>query len=329
MRQGERTTVSIDIVERRPLEAHGASGNRLEHVVLSDGRELIHKRVSPEWDWLSRATNDGGRVVSMWTSGIFDRFPAAIDHATVAVEAEDGAWSVFMTDVADALVPDGHRLDRPRVERVQSALAALHQTFWGERFPELCGLEDRYMLLAPETGRREKAGGNRVVGDLILRSWDVFSDIMPREIVEAIFTILDRPTLLTEQLDRCAQTLIHGDVRLSNLGFSKDRVVLVDWGERTGTAPPAVELASFLIFDGSQLDVPREEVISIFRGLYGDRFEERALQLALIAGLVQLGANFGLRMIHAETEEERASTMKDASWWAETVGNALETWSPR
>lgn len=91
--------------------------------------------------------------------------------------------------------------------------------------------------------------------------------------------------------DRCEQTLIHGDVRLSNLGLPDDGIVLIDWGERTGIAPAAVELASFLIFDAGRLDLPRDDVIADFRDLYRDRFDERALDLALIGGMVQLGPN--------------------------------------
>jgi hypothetical protein len=323
----EKESLTSQIVERRPVRAGGASGNRLERVTLRDGRELMLKRVSPEWDWLSRATNDTGRIVSMWADGVFDRLPPVIDHATVGVEAEDGAWSVFMSDVSHALVPDGHKLDRTGVQRVLAAMATLHKTFWGEALPDLCGLEDRYRLLSPETARREKALGNPV-GDIIAQSWDAFSEHVPSEIAEVILTIVERPALLADQLELCVQTLIHGDVRLSNLGLSDDRVVLIDWGERTGTAPAAVELASFLVFDGLQLDVPREEVIAEFRGHYGDRFEERALQLALIGGLVQLGSYFGLLII-SDNEEQIAATKSDLSWWTATVDKAFETWSPR
>lgn len=327
MRQAEEASLTAQIVERRPLGSAGASGNTLERVTLRDGRELVLKRVSPEWDWMSRATNDRGRIGSMWTDGIFHRLPEVIDHATVAVETEDGAWSVFMNDVSDALLPARQSLDRSGVKRVLTAMAEVHESFWGDTFPQLCGLEDRYMLLSPHTARREKELGNEV-GDMISLTWDVFSEFVPNEIADAVFTILDRPTLLTEQLNKCAQTLIHGDVRLANLGFSDDRLVLIDWGERTGTAPPAVELASFLLFDGRQLEIPREEVIAEFRGLYGDRFEDTALQLALIGALVQLGSNFGLRIAYTGDEVKRAAAISDLSWWTAAVGNALETWSP-
>lgn len=313
------------IVARSPLGSKGGSGNTLERVRIDDGRELVCKRVSPEWDWISRATNDRGRALSMWASGLFERFPPAIDHATVAVEADGSGWSVFMHDVSDALAPDDSRLDRGSVQRVLAAMADLHLTFWGEGFPELCGLEDRYLLLSPKTARREQ---DNWVGQTTSRCWEAFSELVPQDIASAILAIADRPALLAEQLGRCEQTLIHGDLRLSNLGFSDDRVVVIDWGERTGTAPPAVELASFLAFDARRIDVSRDDVIADFRALYGDRFEETALQLALIGGMVQLGSYFVLDLVLVGGDAERASATRELAWWTTKVAAALETWSP-
>ena len=319
--------LSNEIVAREALGSAGASGNTLERVTLRDGRELIHKEVSPEWDWISRATNDNGRVVTMWERGLFERFPSTIDHATVAAERTSDRWSVFMRDVSASLVPADGRIDRAAVRRVLAALADLHLAFWGERFPDLCTLEDRYHLLSPRTARREQERGERV-GDIISLCGELFSELVPVDIATAISTIANRPALLAEQLDRCEQTLIHGDVRLNNLGFSDDRVVLVDWGERTGGAPAAVELASFLVFDAKRLDVARDDVISDFRTLYGDRFDESALQLSLIGAFVQLGCHFVLPIALGGGDEARAAASAELEWWTPKVASALDTWSP-
>lgn len=325
--QPRSATLSEQIIARQPLDSAGASGNTVERVTLGDGRDLICKRVSPEWDWLSRATDDRGRALSMWNSGLFGRIPSVIHHATVAVEAEGPGWSVFMHDVSDALVPGDRRLDRSSVRRVLAAVAELHLAFWGERYPELCPLEDRYLLLSPRTARRETERGNPV-GAIIARCWETFAEFAPDDIAGPILTIVERPALLAEQLEKCDQTLVHGDVRLSNLGFLDDRVVLVDWGERTGSAPAAVELASFLAFDAKRFDVSREDVIADFRALYGDHFDDTALQLALIGGLVQLGCHFVLDVVLRGGDAERASATSELAWWTRTVRAALETWSP-
>ena len=321
------TALSDKIVARTPLAAHGASGNVLEQVTLADGRALVHKRVSPEWDWLSRATGDDGRAVAMWSEGLFLRIPSVIDHATVSVEADGAAWSVFMRDVSAAMLPDERRLDRHDVRRVLAALAEMHLAFWGERFPQLCSLEQRYELLSPRTAQREQHI-NGQVADLIERCWELFGEMVPSDVSARIMAIVERPALLAEQLARCEQTLIHGDVRIANLGLTPDSVVLVDWGERTGTAPPAVELASFLAFDARRFDVSRDDVIADFATLYGERFDEHAMQLALIGGLVQLGCNFLLPVVLGGGDDARAVAREELAWWTVAVSRAFEIWSP-
>jgi len=319
--------LSDRVVTAEPLGSAGASGNKVERVTLDDGTELIRKKVSPEWDWISRATGDDGRALSMWNGGLFGRIPTAIDHATVAVEADDDGWTIFMHDVSGALVGDDEVLDRASVRRILAALAGLHHEFWGERVSGLCSLQDRYHLLSPRTAQRENERGHPV-GDIISRCWEVWAEFVPDDIAKAILTLANHPGLLAEQLDRCEQTLIHGDVRFSNLGVPDDRVVLIDWGERTGPAPAAVELASFLMFDATRMDVSRDDVIGDFRGLYGDRFDEKALQLALIGGMVQLGPNPVLDLVLKGGDAERAAAMSQLSWWTARVATALETWSP-
>ncbi|MFN2625994.1 MAG: phosphotransferase [Mycobacteriales bacterium] len=320
-------TLSDQVVASEPLGSAGASGNTLERVTLRDGRRLIRKRVSPEWDWLSRATGDDGRALWMWRNGLFDRIPAALEHATVAVEEDGAAWTVFMRDVSDAMVPGEQRVDRDAVQRVLAAMAEMHLAFWGERFPALCSLEQRYQLLSPETARREVELGY-TTSDLIPRCWAMFRELADPDIARAIMTIVERPSLLAGQLDKCEPTLIHGDVRLSNLGFAGERVVLIDWGERSGTAPAAVDLASFLAFDARQMDVSRDDVISDFRELYGERHDERALQLALIGGMVQLAPHLVLEYVLKGGDDHRAAALGEIAWWTEKVQAAFETWSP-
>ena len=319
--------LSDQIVAREPLRAAGASGNTLERVTLRDGRELIRKEVSREWDWISRATRDDGRVVKMWERGLFERFPSTIEHATVGAEHAGDRWSVFMRDVSAALVPADRRLDRTEVRRVLAAVADLHLAFWGERYDDLCRLEDRYNLLSPSTGGRERERGERA-GELITRCWEHFDELVPGEIAAAIMAMAEQPALLAELLDTCEPTLIHGDLRLNNLGFSEDRVVLVDWGERTGSAPAPVELASFLVFDAKRFNVSRDDVVADFCSLYGDRFDQKAMELALIGGFVQLGCHFTLPIALGGGDEARAAASAELEWWTPKVAAALETWSP-
>jgi hypothetical protein len=106
------------IVDRRPFESDGNSGNAIESVTLRDERILILKRVSPQRDWMARETHDDGRLVSLWERGLLARVPDVIDHAIVAVERDGEAWNVFMRDVSDSLIPRNARFDRAGVRRI-------------------------------------------------------------------------------------------------------------------------------------------------------------------------------------------------------------------
>lgn len=320
-------SLTSQIVARTPVGSTGSSGNPIERVSLADGRMLVLKRVSPDWDWLSRATNDRGRIATMWEHGVFDRMPASIDHATVAVERDENGWNVFMRDVSHTLLSEETRHDRSSVRRLLRAVADLHIAFWDQDLPNLCTIEDRYGMLSPQSGQREQALSHPA-GDLILRSWDSFREHAPREISDVITVLVEHPHLIADELRDCTQTLIHGDLRLGNAGFDGDRLVLIDWGDRTGTAPPAVDLAWFIGFDAQRLKISPDEVIAEFRVLYADRFEERALHLGLIGGLVHLASHLGLKIMTARDDAKRTAAKSDLSWWVRTVERALNTWSP-
>jgi aminoglycoside phosphotransferase (APT) family kinase protein len=325
---GERgADLSSQIVAREPVGSGGNSGNTIERVTLADGRVLVLKRVSPEWDWLSRATKDDGRIATMWEHGLFDRMPASVDHATVTVERDENGWNVFMRDVSHTLLSEEVRHDRQSVRRLLTAVADLHMAFWELDDPKLCSIEDRYGMLSPQTGHSEKALGNPA-GNLILRSWDAFFEHAPQEIADIIAVLVDDPTPIADELRTCTPSLIHGDLRLGNAGFDGDHVVLIDWGDRTGIAPPAVDLAWFIGFDAQRLEISADEVVAEFRALYADRFEERAFDLSLIGGLVHLGAHLGLKIISAKDDAKRAGAKAELSWWARSVERALHTWSP-
>lgn len=324
------------VVDREPLAAEGGmSGSVIERVTLRDGRELVHKRVVRGGDWISRATGDDGRIVRMWDAGLFDRIPAAVDHTVVAVESDADGWSVYMRDVGGELVPRDARLDRGAVERVLRAMAEVHVAFWEQALPDLCSIEDRYLLLSPRTRERERALGNPA--DWTKRGWDAFSAYVTAAINEAVQPLVADPTPLADELRTREQTLIHGDLRMDNLGFNADRVVLLDWGSQTGRAPAAVEFVWFLGFDALLFDCTRDEVLDDFRAIYGDRHDERALQLAFVGAFVHLGCHFGLNLVGGSPtmarlsgsyDAKRAAAEDELSWWTEKVDRALETWSP-
>ncbi|HYN16892.1 MAG TPA: phosphotransferase, partial [Actinomycetes bacterium] len=302
-------------------------GSLLEQVELAGGRRLVVKHVIAGGDWIMRASHDLGRAAELWSSGVLARVPAAIDHTVLGVERQGAGWVVIMRDVSAALVPDHVRLTRDHSRRVLEAAAALHAEFWDDPPLQLCPLVDRYQFLSPATARRE-AGGADVVPGLIEPGWERFRDLVPADVAEPVLAILERPEPFARELARFPSTLIHGDLKLGNLGFLDDRVVLLDWGTQTGWAPPAVETAWYLAVNASRIDATREQVLGDFRAAEGERHDEGALRLALLGGLVQLGWDKSLHASGHPDPAIREREAADLAWWTARARDALEHWSP-
>jgi hypothetical protein len=316
-------------VRREPLAAaDGLSGSPLERVVLAGGGVVVVKHVRAGGDWIMRATHDGGRVAELWAAGILQRVPAAVDHAILAVESDGDGWAVVMRDVSAALLPGDARLSRAASRRVLEAAAALHSAFGDGPPPALCPLADRYGFLSPATARRE-AGGADQVPKLIARGWGRLPEVVPADVAEAVLAIAERPAPFAAALERFPATLVHGDLKLGNLGFLGERVVLLDWGTQTGWAPPTVEVAWYLAVNASRIDATREQVLDDFRAAEGERHDEDALRLALLGGLVQLGWDKALHASGHPDPAIRAREAADLAWWTARARDALERWSPR
>lgn len=316
------------VVSREPLAvADGRSGSLLERVTLAGGEVLVVKHVRDGGDWIMRASHDHGRAAELWSSGVLGRVPEVIDHAVLGAEQVTGGWVVIMRDVSAALVPDHARISRADSRRVLEAAAALHAAFADGPPLRLCPLADRYGFLSPATARREAGGADEVPG-LIGRGWERFAEIAPADVAGPVLAVAERPEPFAAALSAFPSTLVQGDLKLGNLGFTEDRVVMLDWGTQTGWAPAAVEVAWYLAINWSRIDATREQVLDDFRAAEGGRHDEDALRLALLGGLVQLGWDKALHASGHPDPAIRAREAADLAWWADRARDALEVWSP-
>ena len=111
-----------DIAEHTVLASRGWSGNALERLVLADGNVLIAKRIVPGGDWIGRASADPGREGLLFTNGVLDRLPPALDHAMVAAARDGDAWWLVMRDVSDQLLDDDSLVSRETNRRLLGAV---------------------------------------------------------------------------------------------------------------------------------------------------------------------------------------------------------------
>jgi glycosyltransferase involved in cell wall biosynthesis len=265
-------------VAREPIEA-GASTAMLERIVLPNGRRLVVKHVVRELDWMMQATNDTGRAAELWVSGVMDRLPPVIDPALVRIE--DGWW-LYMEEVQ--FHPRGTRFSRADVRRILDALAALHGAFWEEQIPGLCTLTELMSLLTPTT----LAGFDVQFLDLVQSGWEVFPDVVPADVADAVFALLDDPAPLVRELEKQGSTLVHADPHFGNAVLLPDRLVLIDWTLAT-QAPPSVDFVWFLDQSHELLDATHDEVVDEYVRAEAGRVRREHLDWACVSQLLSSG----------------------------------------
>lgn len=328
----------ITTVQSRPLEAfYNLSGSRLLAVETNDGDgpRFILKRVSIDWDWQMRATNDHScRSVGLWQHGIFDRLPSHLDHSLIACAYDDQGWAILMRDVSRFMLPYAP-LRKLHNEIFLKAMAALHATFINDDTLQdpnlnLCDTSQVYTVFSPQTGRRESGRGDKVP-QRILEGWERVQAELPADVVEIIMPLVENPQLLCDALSRYPFTLVHGDWRHANQGLirikGQQRTVLLDWQLATVGAP-AIDLARYLGTNSALFPISKEACLTYYRQQMveqlGDRFQDSwwqpQLDLSLLGGFVQDGWAIMLKATTWDiTAHQRPHWRRDLKWWIERV----------
>jgi Phosphotransferase enzyme family len=313
-----------EIADRTTLASSGWSGNRIDRLVLADGRELIAKRIVPGSDWLGRASHDPGREALLFSDGVFARMPGAVDPAIVAAERDGEAWWVVMRDVSDELLDDATPLTREQNRFVLGCAAAMWAEFWDEPVPHLSTLAHRLECAAPAISERERDEVD-ILPKQFEAAWEAFGEAVDADVGTAVLELVDDVTPLAAALAERGTTLIHGDLRDENIALPDGRLVLLDFGLAT-QGHPAAELAWYMVHDVWRIAATHDDVVADFRHALGERDDPEALELGLISGLVQYGWIFGHSAVVHTDPAEREWARTELAWWVPRVRQALEQW---
>jgi hypothetical protein len=337
------------VTSRRQLPfagGHSASGSRFFAVETNDGDgpRFVVKRISREWDWIMRATDDNrGREALAWTSGLFDRLPSGVTHPVVACARDGAGWAILMHDMSAALVPPhdpyiGAPFDEDAHTDYLEALAAVHATFWGEAAiadPRLgfCSPAYRYRAFSPETGRREGDGPD-IYPRIIREGWGLLPSLVDRSVADLVAGLADDPGPLAAALARYPQTVVHGDPRPPNLGrvvhgTAAPRVLLLDW-HFVGPGVPGVDLAWYLYTTGPGRTLSPEAMIGCYRERLarrlGARFDEDwwqpQLALSLLGQMVRCAQDLAWAAVRHERLAVRDWARGELDWWSERASDA-------
>ena len=257
-----------------------------------------------------------GRELALWSAGVLDRLPRGVGHAIIDGWHEpDGDVVVVMRDLGPAVLGWHRRLSRQECRTLLRAVIAVHAAYGdtAPSIPHLCPLATRLGLLWPSTMERE-VGGEHPLRRLVMRGWELFADLVPDDVAAAVTWVHDDVTRLGGPLSECVASLVHGDFWLVNAAFEESQVVLLDWGA-AALAPPALDLACFLVGNATHVSAPREAIIDDFVALSGERHDERALQLCLFAALAELGWNKAIDIVDHPEPVARAVAREELDWW--------------
>jgi hypothetical protein len=310
-----------DAVERVALDGHdGRSGARIERVRLADGTSLILKTATAAEDITVSLSGGVPREQRLWESGALDRLGGPVGHAIVDIWDDGDATVTLMRDLGGSVPGWSRVLSRPEVRRLLEAMTAMHATFAGDLPAGLCPLERRLGALSPRV--MEEHVGQHTLADVIVRGWQRFADVTPSDLLDEVRRLHADPAPLAAAMRNGAVTLLHADLWLVNLALAPEQVVFLDWALAT-EGPPALDLSIFLTGSAANVEPTREEVIAEFRTL-SPQTDDRAIDLALLQGLLEMGWNKALDATENEDQSVRERERGDLAWWQARASETLD-----
>jgi hypothetical protein len=315
-----------DVIERVPLAEHvGKSGAGLERVRTADGASYVVKRVNAGSDILHALLGGGpAREYLLWREGALDRLPDGVGHALVDAWCEGDTTVIVMRDLGFRVLGWDNHLTPEQTRWVLNRVAALHRAFLDDPPHAVAPLELALDQFAPHR-IGAVVGVENPLPALARRGWSLFADLVPDDVAEPILAVLaDVRPYADALLAAGPVTLAHGDLATVNMAFDGDDLVLLDWAMPVA-APGTLDVARFVAGCSSVAGLSREETISAYRDAAGPAYDETAMRLALLLGLVWLGWNKALDAAEHPDPAIRAREREDLDWWVGQARRSLES----
>lgn len=311
----------IDPATEVPFENDGWSGATLTRLHDGDGRPYVLKRDSFERDWIAQATHDEWmREIVVAHSA--DLLPAPIRYSALGAVREREQIAILMPDLTDVLFDWNATISIEQLDTVLAAMAALHdETVEAFEVQEAwTGWEDRITLIGRPSLERPGPAHDAVASRLLpgWDAWDRVATPRARSIIEGLSEDVEP---LLDALGAERSGLIHGDLKLANVGIARDGVVeMVDW-QMVATAPAAVELGWFLVANVNSLTLTPSVVLDRYWAIRGSD-AGRENDLAILVGLLLRGWRKGLDAEAGVILASGVSAADDLAWWCDRAVEA-------
>lgn len=300
----------------RRLSHLGYSGASLFSCVSHTGQSWILKRTSLDEDWIMRATSDAlGREYRLAISGLLQSGPVRL--AAVGGARDGEQFYTLMRDISPYMFA-GQDIRRHHVEDIVGGIARLHATTETVDIGDSwCTLENRLLLLVQGVRAVDMHLVPHGLVQDINAGWDLFAERAPRRVADLLHAVREDFVVLERALGTLPSILMHGDLKLDNLGVDDDGVLwLIDWALAT-RGPACVELGWFTAANSRRLATTPQELLDIYSrasALSGET-RQRHEALAGLCGLLLRGWSMAL-------STEADGDAREFMWWCDRVAEA-------
>jgi len=183
-----------------------------------------------------------------------------------------------------------------------------------------CPLRERIALICRSS--LERPGPARdAVAERLLPGWDRFDRLATPSARDVVAALSADPGPLVRALEAQPATLIHGDLKLANVGIAGDgSVEVVDW-QMVMVGPVAIELGWFLVSNVNALPLSAEDVLERYRAA-GGSLDDAGAELAILVGLLLRGWRKGYDADAGITLASGVTAADDLAWWCDRAVEA-------
>ena len=291
-------------------------------LVDTDQGPFVVKHSSLSRDWLMRATHDVGREAILFRDRVFADLPGSLRVPILAAEPEGDGWVIVMRDVSEHLPAAERNLTRAEVRRLFAALSDMHRHFEQRPLPaSLADLGDRINAGSTSVVASEQDNADRLP-KWFQRSWELIDEVLPGDLAAVVRDIDRDPTPIAHALLTRGRTLLHGDAGPSNVGFTEEQVVLLDW-QLASIGPGVFDLVCVLNHE-NRIDATHDELLDDVRAACGSNHDEFALQLAILANLPFACALWTTGAVEDVEPQWRAEAAAALNWWVRAAHLAMD-----
>jgi hypothetical protein len=217
-------------------------------------------------------------------------------------------------------------------DAILDAMAALHAAFWLDpalEEPDLGLCTPARLFTHASAANLEQVAAQHPIAILgyLQDGWARVPDVLDDDVAVLLDALSLDPSPLCVALEAFEWTLVHGDLRMDNLGLRYDgdvpTLIALDMARPVRTAP-VIDLAWYLALTSHRLPVAKEETIAAYRrhlerrlgSSFADATWQRQVELGLLGGLLMTAPIKAARATIGANRELREFERRELTWWS-------------